>query len=189
MAHRRFPFTPARQRILCCLCVFPLTLGTLPAQTVTASTPTRAASQQSSTTHNPYRHKKRRKTHRLAKAVAPLQPAPVVAPAPVQQPAAPAWPIPPVQQPAEPPTVILNGDQLTIVAKNSSLQAILDAVSKQTGLKVTGLSGDVRVYGSYGPGTVSRTLNALLQGSQYNYVLVGGDANHPPKELDFSLSH
>ena len=155
------------------------------AQTTSAPAPTTTTKPAAS--HKKHAHKHHRTTHRLAKAMAPAQPASAAPPEPAK-PAAPAWPIPPAQQPAEPATVILNGDQLTIVAKNSSLHAILDAVSQQTGLKVTGLSGDMRIYGSYGPGTVSQTLHALLQGSPYNYVLVGGDAKHPPKELDFSLA-
>ncbi len=186
MAHRSILSTTALHRISCCLCLGALmqSSGMVHAQ---ASPAPAAAATKPATSHPKYTHKHHRKVHRLAKNTTPAQP--IVAPKPVPvQPPAPAWPIPPAQQPAEPATVILNGDQLTIVAKNSSLQAILDAVSQQTGLKVTGLSGDMRIYGSYGPGTVSQTLHALLQGSPYNYVLVGGDATHPPKELDFSLS-
>lgn len=156
------------------------------AQTTSAPAPTTTTKPAAS--HKKYAHKHPRKTHRLAKAIAPAQPVPAAPPEPAK-PAAPAWPIPPAQQSAEPATITLSDDQLTIVAKNSSLQAILNTISQQTGLKVTGLDGDMRIYGTYGPGTVSQTLNALLQGSQYNYVLVGGDATHPPKELDFSLSH
>lgn len=185
MAHRSILSATALHRIFCCLCLcafFPYS-GTAHAQA--SSTPAAAAAKPA-TSHTKHTHKHHRKVHRTAKNSAPAQPI-ATPPVPIQPPA-PAWPIPPAQQPAEPATVILNGDQLTIVAKNSSLQAILDAVSQQTGLKVTGLSGDMRIYGSYGPGTVSQTLHALLQGSPYNYVLVGGDATHPPKELDFSLA-
>ena len=189
MARRSSLTKTAWCSILCglclCLCLSFSGINLARAQTTVASAPTT----QPAAAHKPHTRKKRRKAHRVAKAALPAKPAPVAPPPEPPKPAAPAWPIPPEQQPAVQATVTFSGDQLTIVAKNSSLQAILQAVSQQTGLKVTGLDGDMRIFGTYGPGTVSQTLNALLQGSQYNYVLVGGDATHPPKELDFSLSH
>lgn len=188
MAHRSFQPIRALHPIVCslCFCFFWICCGRTLAQTVSAAPPTTKA--QPATAPKKHAHKHPRKTQRRTRAVASAQAAPVAPPAPVK-PAAPAWPIPPAQQPAQPATVTLNGDQLTIVAKNSSLQAILNTISKQTGLKVVGLDSDMRIYGTYGPATVIQTINALLQGSQYNYVLVGGDAKHPPKELDLSLSH
>jgi hypothetical protein len=187
MAHRSILSATALHRIFCCLCLcaFLPYSGTALAQA--SSAPAATAAKPASSPNRKRSRKHHSKARRLAKNTAPRKPIATPSPVPVQPPT-PAWPIPPAQQPAEPATVILNGDQLTIVAKNSSLHAILDAVSQQTGLKVTGLSGDMRIYGSYGPGTVSQTLHALLQGSPYNYVLVGGDAKHPPKELDFSLA-
>ena len=187
MAHRSILSATALHRIFCCLCLGALLQSSGRVHAQASPTPAAAATQPATSHTKHATHKRRRKVHRLAKNTAPAKPIDAPPPVPVQPPT-PAWPIPPAQQPAEPATVILNGDQLTIVAKNSSLQAILAAVSQQTGLKVTGLSGDMRIYGSYGPGTVSQTLHALLQGSPYNYVLVGGDAKHPPKELDFSLA-
>lgn len=107
----------------------------------------------------------------------------------VTTPAAPVYPIPPAQQPAVPATIHYSGNQLTIQAKNASLSQILLDVAQQTGLKVEGLAGDQRVFGQYGPGTVSQTLSALLDGSPYNYVIIGGDANHPPKQLLLTSSN
>ncbi|HEX4022580.1 MAG TPA: hypothetical protein VHX63_15650 [Acidobacteriaceae bacterium] len=101
----------------------------------------------------------------------------------VTTPAAPVYPIPPVQQPAVPATIHYSGHELTIDARNSSLSQILLDVAQRTGLQVEGLAGDQRVFGQYGPGTVSQTLSTLLDGSPYNYVIIGGDATHPPKQL------
>lgn len=100
-----------------------------------------------------------------------------------------AYPVPPAQQPPVPATVTWHKDQLGIQAKNSSLVQILNEVSRDTGLKVLGLSTDQRVYGQYGPGTVSHTLSQLLDGSPYNYVIIGGDASHPPKQLLLTTSN
>lgn len=72
---------------------------------------------------------------------------------------------------------------LSIEADNSSLAQILAAITQRTGMKVVGLAGDQRVFGKYGPDTAIRTLRALLDGSSYNYVILGGDATHPPREL------
>ena len=98
-------------------------------------------------------------------------------------PATPVYPIPPAQQPAVAAIIQYQDNQLTIDAKNSSLSQILAEVSRRTGLEIKGLSGDQRVYGQYGPGTVSQTLSALLNGSPYNYVIIGGDAKHPATQL------
>jgi len=112
----------------------------------------------------------------------PAPPVPVV-------PAAPVYPVPPEQQPAVPAQIVYDGHQLTIEAKNASLAQILAAVGQKTGMTVSGLDGDMRVYGNYGPGTVNQTLTALLNGCPYNFVIIGGDATHPPQQLQLSLSN
>jgi hypothetical protein len=72
---------------------------------------------------------------------------------------------------------------LRIDANNSSLIEILRQISHQTGLDVEGLGHDQRIYGQYGPGSMSSTLAKLLDGSGYDYVIVGGGTGHPPTKL------
>lgn len=113
-------------------------------------------------------HSHRRRVHRrIAKKDAVATPAPQ----------------PPAQQPATPATIRFSGGQLQIDARNSSLSQILAKVSSETGLVVDGLSNDERIYGQYGPGSVSSTLTALLNGAGYNYVLVGSEGQGKMKLL------
>lgn len=72
---------------------------------------------------------------------------------------------------------------LTIEARNSSLEQILNQVSQQTGMTIEGSNHDKRIYGDYGPGTVSATMEKLLNGAGYNYVIVGGGDGRPPAKL------
>ncbi len=98
-------------------------------------------------------------------------------------PAIPPQPVPPADQPATPATISFQQGVLSIHAQNSSLVTILNQVSHQTGLVIEGLNRDKRVYGEYGPGNVTSTLTALLDGSGYNYVIIGGDSGHAPSKL------
>ncbi|MGO8719783.1 MAG: hypothetical protein ACLQMO_11260 [Acidobacteriaceae bacterium] len=107
----------------------------------------------------------------------------IVVPAP-----APLPPVHPADQPAIPATVEFHQGILSVHAQNSSLVAILDQISRQTGLVIEGLSHDQRMYGQYGPGNISTTLSALLDGSGYNYVIVGGAAGHSPTQLVLSTA-
>ncbi len=151
------------------------------AQTPAPSAP--AAATKISAQHKTHPHKRRHMLRHSKKPVAAPLPAPPVVPA------APVYPIPPAQQPAVPAQIVYDGHQLTIKAENASLTEILTEVGKQTGMTVSGLNGDMRVYGNYGPGTVNQTLTALLNGCPYNFVIIGGDATHPPKQLQLSLSN
>jgi hypothetical protein len=105
-----------------------------------------------------------------------------VAPAPVAPPA----PLPPAEQPANPATVDFKNGLLTVHAQNSSLISILNQIQHQTGLVVDGLSHDQRIYGQYGPGNISTTLSALLDGSGYDFVIVGGGSGHAAARLILS---
>lgn len=105
-----------------------------------------------------------------------------VAPAPV----APPPPLPPAQQPAKVATVDFKNGLLTVHAQNSSLIGILDQVHHQTGLVVDGLTHDQRIYGQYGPGNISTTLSALLDGSGYDFVIVGNGSSRTPPRLMLS---
>jgi hypothetical protein len=105
-----------------------------------------------------------------------------VAPAPV----APPPPVPPAQQPANPATVDFNNGHLTVRAQNSSLVSILDQIQHRTGLAIEGLNQDQRIYGQYGPGSIATTLTALLDGSGYDFVIVGGSGGHAAARLILS---
>ncbi len=116
----------------------------------------------------------------LKKAVA----APVPEPAPPPQPTvAPSL----FEQPPVPATVTSQANELTVKADNSSLSQILHQVSSATGMRLDGLGGDERVFGSFGPGAPREVLTALLNGTSYNVVMVGDLPNGAPREL--LLSH
>jgi hypothetical protein len=87
------------------------------------------------------------------------------------------------QQPATPPQVSFQGGQLTISAQNATLGDILKAVKAQTGatIDVPGTASD-RVIGQFGPGPARDVLTALLNGSHFNYVLLGSSTD--PGALD-----
>ncbi|MGH9511612.1 MAG: hypothetical protein ACRD2U_05700 [Terriglobales bacterium] len=99
-------------------------------------------------------------------------------PAPVSQQEGPATPLPLDQIPAIAPQVSFRGGELTIVARNSSLGAILQQVQSQTGasMDMPGSPAD-RVVGQFGPGPAREVLASLLNGSHYNYVLLGSPQN------------
>jgi hypothetical protein len=119
----------------------------------------------------------------LSAALAGAQTKPVNAAADVTPPPAPA-PAPEVpKRPADmspkPPKVTCRGDQLTISADNSTLDAILAAVKGCTGAKIEIPSGAgaIRSFEELGPGPVREVLDELLSGTQYNYVIQSSAAN------------
>ncbi len=106
----------------------------------------------------------------------------VATPAPAVQEAAPV-PQTLEQMPAVPPQVTYQGGQLTVVAPNSTLGDILKAVHAQTGAQIDFPgNGAERVVGHFGPGPARDVLSSLLNGSHFNYVLLGSEANQ--QELD-----
>ncbi len=84
----------------------------------------------------------------------------------------------PEQLPATAPQVSFKDGQLTIIARNSSLGAILHDVQMQTGagIDIPGNPSD-RVVGQFGPGPAREVLASLLNGSHFNYVLLGSPQN------------
>jgi hypothetical protein len=72
-----------------------------------------------------------------------------------------------------PPQVTYQNGQLTIVASNSTLGDILRAVRKQTGADIDIPAASDRVVTHLGPGPVQDVLADLLNGSRFNYVLLG----------------
>ena len=92
---------------------------------------------------------------------------------------APVLPKRPAEMPPKPPKVTCRGDQITISADNSTLDAILAAVKGCTGAKIEIPDGASRVrsFEELGPGPVREVLDELLSGTQYNYVIQSSEAN------------
>ena len=103
-------------------------------------------------------------------AAKPAQPEAAVAPAPEPPPVQ----LTLAQKPAVPPQVQYQNGQLTITAENSTLGDILRAVQKQTGTTID-LPGSAteRVVIHVGPAPTHDVLVSLLDGSSFNYVMVG----------------
>ena len=97
------------------------------------------------------------------------------------QAATPQVPPPPVpeQLPATPPKVSMNGGQLTIVADNSTLGDVLNAVKKLTGagVEVPNAASYERVVAQLGPGQPQQVLQQLLTGSKFDYIILGSADN------------
>jgi hypothetical protein len=104
------------------------------------------------------------------------KPQPTVQPAPA--PAPPPAPLTLQQQPASPPQVAFQNGQLTITAPNSVLGEILRAVRSHTGANVdVPPNATERVVGRFGPGPARDVLAAMLNGSHFNYVMLGSATN------------
>ena len=101
----------------------------------------------------------------------------------VEQPPLPSGPTGPVQQVpldsigAVPPQVTFQNNQLTIVAPNSTLADILRAVRKQTGAEIEIPPAPERVVTHLGPGPARSVVAELLNGSRFNYILLGSPAD------------
>jgi hypothetical protein len=113
---------------------------------------------------------KNKASHKKNAAV--VQPAPEPAPLPAPP------PLTPEQGPSYPPEVTFQAGQLTIVARNSTMVDVLAAVKQRTGAAVDmpAASGE-RVVGRFGPGTPRDVMAQLLNGSHYDYVLLGSPAD------------
>src|ERR1700745_114495 len=96
----------------------------------------------------------------------------------------PSGPTGPVQQipldsiGAVAPQVSFQNNQLTIVAPNSTLGDILRAVRKQTGAEIDIPAAPERVVTHLGPGPARVVVAELLNGSRFNYVLLGSPADN-----------
>ncbi len=109
-------------------------------------------------------------THKKTKKPVPPPPLPSGPTGPVQ-------PIPLDSMPPVPPQVSYQNEQLTIVAPNSTLGDILRAVKKQTGAEIEVPSAPERVVTHLGPGPARDIMAELLNGSRFNYVLLGSPSN------------
>lgn len=94
-------------------------------------------------------------------------------------PAAPPGPPKLEDMSATPPTVSYQNGDLTIVAPNSTLSAILEAVRIKTGAEIEIPAGGAseRVVGTIGPGAARDVLASLLNGSHFNYVMLGTETD------------
>lgn len=88
-------------------------------------------------------------------------------------------PLRPEQMPAVPPQVMYQNGKLTIIARNSTLGDILRGVHAKTGaaIDIPG-SAPERVVGQFGPGPARDVIASLLNGSRFNYVMLGSEG-HP----------
>lgn len=105
-------------------------------------------------------------------------------PASSRIPATPATAAPAPAAPAQPalpnrPQISYINHQLTVRADNCSLNQILHEISQLTGITITGGVSEERVFGSYGPGSLSQVLNELLDGTSSNMLFVSSEDNMP----------
>jgi hypothetical protein len=87
-------------------------------------------------------------------------------------------PPPPASKPEKTPpgsaVIVYQNGELTIEAHNSTLGDILRAVCKQTGAIIDVPAGaNERVVGQLGPGRPRDVVASLLNGSRFNYVMLG----------------
>jgi hypothetical protein len=113
----------------------------------------------------------RKSTKKSGKQLPHTKSAPAVPSGPLQA-------LPLDQIPSSAPQVKYESHQLTIVSRNSTLGDILRAVKTETGAVVEMPSNSTeRVVGSFGPGPARDVLASLLNGSHFNYVLLGSPTN------------
>ena len=84
----------------------------------------------------------------------------------------------PEQRPAAAPIVTYIDGKLSVTAKNSTLGDILRAISAKTGASIDIPEGaNERVVSQLGPASAREVMTALLNGSHFNYVMVGSETN------------
>jgi hypothetical protein len=87
-------------------------------------------------------------------------------------------PLTPEQRPAVPPAVTFLNGKLTIIANNANLGEILRVVGEKTGAAIDVPEGaNERVVSQLGPGMPRDVIAALLNGSHFNYLVVGTEAD------------
>ncbi len=81
----------------------------------------------------------------------------------------------PEQMPSVAPEVIYQGGMLTIKAPNSTMNDVLSAVRRVTGATIEKppVGGSDRVVAQLGPGQPKDVLEALFNGSRYDYIILG----------------
>lgn len=83
------------------------------------------------------------------------------------------------ESPPTPPRISYQNGQLTIDAHNATLSQVLRAVQVQTGasMEIPGSANSERVVAQLGPGQPRDVLNTLLNGSKFDYVILGVTGN------------
>jgi hypothetical protein len=92
--------------------------------------------------------------------------------------------------PLDAPVVTYRNGQLTIDAENSTLAAVLELVAEKTGavIEVPPGSGLERIVEHTGPGRAEDVLARLLNGSPFDFVIVGSpQPPHVPMQVLLSL--
>src|SRR5207248_5218515 len=118
------------------------------------------------------------KAQKTAAKSSPAKPSPAQPQPAATAPTQPAPEVTPEHGPSSPPQVSLQGGQLTIVARNSTMSDVLNAVRQKTGANVDMPAGSgERVVGQFGPGAPRDVMAQLLNGSHYDYVLLGSPAD------------
>jgi len=85
-------------------------------------------------------------------------------------------PLTPEQRPAAPPIVIYLNGKLSISAKNSTLGDVLRAIANKTGAAIdVPDNANERVVSQLGPAPARDVMASLLNGSHFNYVMVGSE--------------
>jgi hypothetical protein len=87
-------------------------------------------------------------------------------------------PLAPEQRPADRPVVIYQNGKLSITANNATLEDVLNIVGEKTGavIDIPGPATE-RVVSQLGPGLPRDVLASLLNGSHFNYVVVGTETD------------
>src|SRR3954468_2557168 len=99
--------------------------------------------------------------------------------APTSTPAVAPQPLRLAQMPAVAPRISYVDGKLTVIAENSTLGDVLNSIHNATGMQIesSGGSSNERVAAKIGPGTVREVLLAVLEGSRYDYILLGSENN------------
>jgi hypothetical protein len=98
-------------------------------------------------------------------------------PSPEMTPVTPA--VPSQKKSAITPLVTYSNGMLTVVAQDVPLKDILEAIHSETGAIVTFPpgNGNERVYGRFGPAPMRDAIISLLDGSGFNYVMLGSTSD------------
>jgi hypothetical protein len=112
------------------------------------------------------------KSHSQKKSPPPPLVLPPLPPGPLQQ-------VPMDKIPATAPEVTFENGQLKIVADNATLGSILKDVRQLTGASIDlpANGAPERVVTNLGPGTPRDVLALLLNGTQFNYVMLGSNSD------------
>lgn len=84
----------------------------------------------------------------------------------------------PEQRPAEAPNVTYIDGKLLVIAKNSTLGDVLKTIATRTGAAIEiPDAANERIVTQLGPAPARDVIAALLNGSHYNYLMVGNEAD------------